>query len=155
MFKVSSIQYIYSRLHRDQTSQSQSISHLIISLWISTNDFWFPLLFLQLSVLFLWVQPHPLFSQFSCPLLSFSLSLWPSGVLESLLKSLTTARRFLNLSSRVLWAAWSLTSEPWVALRELRERTPARPRSFPAGRRGVVIVPRSSGWSVSLMTSHR
>lgn len=66
----------------------------------------------QPSVRSLRVQPQPLFSQLSCPLLSFSLSLWPSGVLESPRKSHTTARRVLNLSSRLPWPPWSLTSEP-------------------------------------------
>lgn len=152
MFKVSSIQYIYSRLHIDPVSDYFTFNYLPLE--------FHPLLLirvalLQPSVLFLQVQPHPLFSQFSCPLLSFSLSLWLSEILDSPLKSLTTARRVLNLSSRVLWATWSLASEPWDALRELRERTAARPRSFPEVRRGVVMVLSSPGCSMSLMTSHR
>lgn len=50
MFKVSSIQYIYRRIHTDPaSSQSQSISHLITSPWIYTIDFWLMLLFQNLQ----------------------------------------------------------------------------------------------------------
>lgn len=156
MFKVSSIQYIYRRIHTDPaSSQSQSISHLITSPWIYTIDFWLMLLFSEPAVLPCRLQPHMFFWQFSCPLLSLCLALWPSGALESPLKSHTTARRALNVSIRVMWAAWSLTSEPWEASRELSECTEERLRSFPLGRRGVVMVPSSSVCSMSLMTSQR
>lgn len=149
----------YSTFRADFTytlgiSQSQSISHLIISLWNSTTVFWLVLLFCNLQFCSS-EQLHPLFSQFCGPLLSFSLSLWSSGVLESPLKSLITARRVLNLSIRVFWALWSLTSEPWGPLRELRECTAVRPRSFSEECRGMVMLPSSPGCSMSLMTSHK
>lgn len=152
MFNVSSIQYIYSRLHIDPVSEYFTSNYLPLEFH---PRLLIMVAFVQPPVLFLGLQPHPLFSQFGCPLLSFSLSLWLSGILDSPLRSLTMARRVLNLSTRALWVAWSLASEPWDALRELRERTAASPRSFPEVRRGVVIALTSSGCSVSLMTSQR
>lgn len=102
MFKVSSIQFIYNRLHIDPLSEYFTFNYLPLELH--------PFLLIRValrqpSVRFLRARPHPLFSQLSCPLLSFSLSLWPSGILDSPLRSLTAARRVLNLSSRALWAA--------------------------------------------------
>lgn len=103
MFKVSSIQYIYSGLHIDPVSEYFTFNCLPLEFHPPPSDE--RCFACNLQYRFFECSPHPLFSQFGCPLLSFTLSLWLSGILESPLRSLTTARRVLNLSSRVLWAA--------------------------------------------------